>query len=46
LGDTYIEHGACLPSIMNISDMKKGLDAAAAAAAASESSKHQNKLIE
>jgi hypothetical protein len=43
LGDTYIERGACLPSTMDICDMKKGLDAAAAA---SESSKHQNKLIE
>jgi hypothetical protein len=42
LGDTYIEYDACLPSTMDICDMKKGLDAAAA----SESSKHQNKLIE
>jgi hypothetical protein len=44
LGDTYIEYDACLPSTMDICDMKKGLDAATAAS--SESSKHQNKLIE
>jgi len=46
LGDTYIEYDACLPSTMDICDMKKGLDAATATAAFSESSKHQNKLIE
>jgi hypothetical protein len=33
-----------MPSTMDVSDMKKGLDTATAAA--SESSKQQNKLIE
>jgi hypothetical protein len=40
----YIEHDACLPSTMDICDMKKGLDAAAPLFF--RFIKHQNKLIE